>query len=114
MPVGVDPDGTEACAVEGPGVRRRPFGGPGQVAGRTSAQRVSRLGPAAACAAGHDPPGQLGGPGVQAARRYRPIIDPEGNAWMIATHVAEPTPQEMRKKMAELMKAQAATSGSKA
>lgn len=42
------------------------------------------------------------------------IIDLEGNAWMIATHVAEPTPQEMKKKMAELMKAQAATSGSKA
>ncbi len=39
------------------------------------------------------------------------IIDPEGNTWMISTHVAEPTPQEMKKKMAELMKAQAATSG---
>ena len=38
------------------------------------------------------------------------IVDPEGNTWMIATHVAEPTPQEMKKRMAELMKAQAATS----
>jgi PhnB protein len=35
------------------------------------------------------------------------IIDPEGNTWMIATHVAEPTPQEMKKKMAALIKAQA-------
>lgn len=39
------------------------------------------------------------------------IVDPEGNAWMIATHIAEPTPQEMKKKMAELMKSQATTSG---
>ena len=39
------------------------------------------------------------------------IIDPEGNTWMISTHVAEPTPQEMKKKLAELMKAQSATSG---
>jgi PhnB protein len=27
------------------------------------------------------------------------IVDPDGNNWMIATHVAEPTPQEMKKKM---------------
>lgn len=39
------------------------------------------------------------------------IVDPEGNTWMIGTHIAEPTPQEMKKKMAELMKAQAAASG---
>ena len=39
------------------------------------------------------------------------FVYPEGNTWMIATHVAEPTPQEMKKKMAELMKAQAATIG---
>lgn len=38
------------------------------------------------------------------------IVDPEGNSWMIGTHVAEPTPQEMKKKMAELMKAQATAS----
>ena len=30
------------------------------------------------------------------------IVDPDGNAWMIATHIADPTPQEMTK----LMKAQ--------
>jgi PhnB protein len=38
------------------------------------------------------------------------ILDPDGNAWYISTHVAEPTPQEMKKKMMEMMKAQAATS----
>jgi PhnB protein len=27
------------------------------------------------------------------------IVDPEGNTWMISTHVAEPTAQEMKKKM---------------
>jgi uncharacterized glyoxalase superfamily protein PhnB len=32
------------------------------------------------------------------------VVDPEGYAWMIATHVAEPTPQEMKKQMAEMMK----------
>jgi PhnB protein len=36
------------------------------------------------------------------------IIDPEGYMWMIATHKAEPTPAEMKKAMAEMMKAQAA------
>ncbi len=40
------------------------------------------------------------------------VIDPEGNAWMIATHIAEPTPSEMKQKMQELMRAQATTSGS--
>ena len=40
------------------------------------------------------------------------IVDPEGNTWMIATHIAEPTPQEMKKKMAEIMKSQATTNGS--
>jgi PhnB protein len=44
--------------------------------------------------------------------RTATIVDPEGNTWMVATHVAEPTPQEMKKKMAELAKAQAAASGS--
>ena len=43
--------------------------------------------------------------------RTATIVDPEGNTWMIATHIAEPTPQEMKKKMAELMKSQATTSG---
>ena len=39
------------------------------------------------------------------------IADPDGNTWMIATHIAEPTPQEMKRKMEEMMRAQAATSG---
>jgi uncharacterized glyoxalase superfamily protein PhnB len=30
------------------------------------------------------------------------IVDPEGNKWMIATHTAEPTPQEMKKAMKEM------------
>src|SRR5271170_6551390 len=36
------------------------------------------------------------------------IIDPEGNAWMLGTHVAEPTPEEMKKKMAEMMRSMSA------
>jgi PhnB protein len=36
------------------------------------------------------------------------ILDPNGNRWMIGTHVAEPTPEEMKKKMAEQMRSQAA------
>src|ERR1700720_2447077 len=39
------------------------------------------------------------------------VVDPEGYSWMIATHVAEPTPQEMRKKMKEQMTSQAAAAG---
>jgi len=35
------------------------------------------------------------------------IVDADGNSWMIATHKAEPTPAEMKKAMAEMMKAQA-------
>jgi PhnB protein len=35
------------------------------------------------------------------------VIDPEGYMWMIATHKSEPTPAEMKKAMAEQMKAQA-------
>ena len=35
------------------------------------------------------------------------ILDPDGNRWMIGTHVAEPTPEEMKKKMAEQMRGQA-------
>jgi PhnB protein len=30
------------------------------------------------------------------------IVDPEGIAWMVATHMAEPAPQEMMKKMKEM------------
>jgi PhnB protein len=34
------------------------------------------------------------------------VVDPEGYTWMVATHVAEPTPQEMKKKMIEQMRGQ--------
>jgi len=36
------------------------------------------------------------------------VIDPEGYTWIIATHKAEPTPQEMAKAQKEMAKAQAA------
>ena len=41
------------------------------------------------------------------------IVDPDGNTWMVATHMAEPTTAEMKKKMTEQMRGQAAgaTSG---
>jgi PhnB protein len=32
------------------------------------------------------------------------LVDPEGYAWYIATHIAEPTPAEMKKQMIEDMK----------
>ena len=38
------------------------------------------------------------------------VVDPEGISWMIGTHIAEPTPQEMKKKMAEQMSAMSAGS----
>lgn len=31
------------------------------------------------------------------------LVDPDGYGWMIGTHKAEPTPREMKKKMAEMM-----------
>jgi len=37
------------------------------------------------------------------------VVDPEGYTWMVATHVAEPTPAEMRKKMKEQTANQAAS-----
>jgi uncharacterized glyoxalase superfamily protein PhnB len=40
------------------------------------------------------------------------IIDPDGNAWMVATHTAEPTAQEMKKKMIEQTRAQVAGAAS--
>jgi PhnB protein len=40
------------------------------------------------------------------------IVDPDGNTWMIATHVAEPTAQEMKKKMKEMSGQAGAASGS--
>jgi PhnB protein len=30
------------------------------------------------------------------------IVDPDGNTWMIGTHIAEPTAQEMKRKMKEM------------
>ena len=36
------------------------------------------------------------------------IVDLDGYTWMVATHVAEPTPEEMKKKMMEQMPGQAA------
>src|ERR1700719_837752 len=32
------------------------------------------------------------------------LVDPDGYTWMVGTHVAEPTPQEMKKQMKEMMK----------
>ena len=39
--------------------------------------------------------------------RVGTVVDPEGYTWMIGTHIAEPTPQEMNKKMKEQMAAMA-------
>jgi PhnB protein len=36
------------------------------------------------------------------------VVDPDGYTWMVATHKAEPTSQEMKKKMMEQMRQQAA------
>lgn len=36
------------------------------------------------------------------------ILDPDGNRWMLGTHVGDPTPEEMKKKMAEQMRRQPA------
>ena len=35
------------------------------------------------------------------------LTDPDGYSWMVATHVAEPTPADMKKAMKEMMKQQA-------
>lgn len=42
------------------------------------------------------------------------VVDPEGYVWMVATHVAAPTPKEMQKRMKEQMASQSmsASSGS--
>jgi uncharacterized glyoxalase superfamily protein PhnB len=37
------------------------------------------------------------------------VVDPEGYTWMVATHMAQPTPNEMQKKMREQMASQQAT-----
>ena len=36
------------------------------------------------------------------------VVDPEGYTWMVATHIAEPTPKEMQQKMKEQMAIQQA------
>src|SRR5258708_24611150 len=38
--------------------------------------------------------------------RVGTVVDPEGYIWMVATHVAEPTPKEMQQKMKEQMASQ--------
>ena len=37
------------------------------------------------------------------------VVDPDGYTWMVATHIAEPTPQEMKKKMKEQMSGKPST-----
>lgn len=44
--------------------------------------------------------------------RVGTIVDPDGYTWMIATHTAEYTPQEMKKKMVEQMSAMASAATS--
>jgi len=36
------------------------------------------------------------------------VVDPEGYTWMVATHISQPTPKEMQKKMKEQMVSQQA------
>jgi len=38
------------------------------------------------------------------------IADPDGYTWLIATHIAEPTPQELKKRMKEQMSVMSAAS----
>jgi len=38
--------------------------------------------------------------------RVGTILDPDGNTWMVSTHMSEPTPQEMKKRMKEAAQAQ--------
>ncbi len=38
------------------------------------------------------------------------LVDPDGYAWMIGTHMAEPTEKEMAQAMKEMMKSQSAGS----
>jgi PhnB protein len=42
------------------------------------------------------------------------MVDPEGYTWMVATHMAEPTPAEMRKRMKEQMASRPAASAATA
>ena len=38
------------------------------------------------------------------------VVDPEGYVWMVATHIAQPTPKEMQQKMKEQMASQQSAS----
>jgi PhnB protein len=40
--------------------------------------------------------------------RVGTLVDPEGYTWMVATHIAQPTPKEMQQKMKEQMVSQQA------
>jgi PhnB protein len=40
------------------------------------------------------------------------VVDPDGYAWMLGTHIAEPTPQEMKKAMKEMARAEATATAS--
>jgi len=40
--------------------------------------------------------------------RWCMVVDPDGYGWMVSTHKAEPTSQEMKKKMAEQIRQQPA------
>jgi len=42
------------------------------------------------------------------------LVDPEGYTWMVATHMAEPTPAEVKKRMKEQMSSQGAQAASAA
>ena len=42
------------------------------------------------------------------------VVDPDGNSWMIGTHIAEPTTKEMNKKMKEQIQSQEAAAPSAA
>jgi len=39
------------------------------------------------------------------------VVDPDGYSWMVGTHKAEPTSQQMKKKMVEQMKQQPTSTG---
>jgi PhnB protein len=42
------------------------------------------------------------------------VVDPEGYTWMVATHMEEPTPAEMRKRMKQQMASQPGTQAASA
>jgi PhnB protein len=42
------------------------------------------------------------------------VVDPEGYLWMVATHIAEPTPKELQQKMKEQMTSQPAAQAASA